>query len=301
MTSRSARVQVLAAAVLFSTGGTAIKAVALTNWQVACARSLLAALVILAFGGGIRRVFAWRPAVVGAAQAATLITFVTANKLTTAANAVFLQATAPFYIALLGPLLLGERLRRKDVPLLVVIVAGVLLLFAGAREPLATAPHPVLGTLVGIVSGLCWSLTVMGLRWLGRDHEADGPETARAAAVAGNLIAFLVCLPAAFPWPAPTGTDLVGTIYLGVFQVGAAYLLLSRGMGHVPAASASLLLLAEPAFSPLWAWVFLREAPGSWPLFGGVLIIGAATTATWIDSRSPVGDQVENRRRSATG
>jgi drug/metabolite transporter, DME family len=289
MTSRSGRLQVLAAAVLFSTGGTAIKAVALTNWQVACGRSLLAALVILAFGGGLRRVFAWRPAMVGAAQAATLITFVTANKLTTAANAVFLQATAPFYIALLGPLLLGERLRRRDVPLLIAIFIGVLLLFAGSHEPLATAPHPVLGTLVGIASGLCWSLTVMGLRWLGRDHHAEGPENARAAAVAGNLIACLVCLPAAFPLLTPTGADLAGTIYLGVFQVGVAYLLLSRGMGHVPAASASLLLLAEPAFSPLWAWAFLRESPGFWPLVGGVLIIGAATTATWADSRGAAG------------
>lgn len=276
----------LAAALLFSTGGAAIKAVTLTNWQVACGRSLLAAVVLLAAGGGLRRVFAWRPAAVGAAQAATLVTFVTANKLTTAANAVFLQATAPFYIALLGPFLLGERLRRRDIPLLVVIGAGVVLLFVGAPKPLATAPHPVLGTVVGVVSGFCWALTVMGLRWLGRRHDAEGPDTARAAAVAGNLMAFAVCLPLAFPVAAPTTSDVLGVGYLGVFQVGAAYLLLASGMGHVPAAAASLLLLAEPAFSPLWAWVFLHESPGFWPLVGGVLIIAAATVATWHESRS---------------
>ncbi len=288
MSSRSSRVELLAAAVLFSTGGAAIKAISLTNWQVACGRSLLAALVIMAGGRGIWRDFSWRSLLVGAAQAATLVTFVTANKLTTAANAVFLQATAPLYIALLGPFLLGERIKRRDIPLLVLIFAGVLLLFAGSHEPLPTAPHRVLGTLVGVVSGFCWSLTVMGLRWMARATHTDGSGAARAAAVTGSLMAFLVCLPAAVPMPAPRAADLLGVAYLGVFQVGAAYLLLSRGLRHVPAAAASLLLLAEPALSPLWAWIFTHESPGFWPLVGGTLIIGAATAATWRDSQMPV-------------
>jgi DME family drug/metabolite transporter len=288
MSTRSARVQLLAAALLFSTGGTVIKAVTLTNWQVVAGRSLFAALVIMAGGRGLWRHFSWRPVLVGAAQAATLVTFVTANKLTTAANAVFLQATAPLYIALLGPFLLGEHMKRKDVPLLILIFGGVLLLFAGSHEPLATAPHRVLGTVVGVVSGFCWSLTVMGLRWIARADPVHGGSAARAAAVIGNLIAFAVCVPAALPAAALGAADLLGIVYLGVFQVGAAYLLLSHGLRHVPAAAASLLLLAEPAFSPLWAWLVHREAPGAWPLVGGALIIAAATVATWRDSRVPV-------------
>lgn len=278
----------MAAALLFSTGGTVIKAVTLTNWQVVAGRSLFAALVIMAGGRGLWRHFSWRPVLVGAAQAATLVTFVTANKLTTAANAVFLQATAPLYIALLGPFLLGEHMKRKDVPLLILIFGGVLLLFAGSHEPLATAPHRVLGTVVGVVSGFCWSLTVMGLRWIARADPVHGGSAARAAAVIGNLIAFAVCVPAALPAAALGAADLLGIVYLGVFQVGAAYLLLSHGLRHVPAAAASLLLLAEPAFSPLWAWLVHREAPGAWPLVGGALIIAAATVATWRDSRVPV-------------
>jgi drug/metabolite transporter (DMT)-like permease len=288
MSSRSSRVELLIAALLFSTGGVAIKAIALTNWQVVCGRSLLAALVIAAGGRGLWRGFSWRSALVGAAQAATLITFVTANKLTTAANAVFLQATAPLYIALLGPSLLGEHIKRRDIPLLALIFAGVLLLFAGSQEPLATAPHRVLGTIVGVVSGFCWSLTVMGLRWMARTVHEDGSGAARAAAVTGSLIAFLVCVPAAFPLPAPRAGDLLAVAYLGVFQAGAAYLLLSRGLRHVPAAAASLLLLVEPALSPIWAWLVHHESPGFWPLVGGALIIGAATAATWRDTRVPV-------------
>ena len=94
--------------------------------------------------------------------------------------------------------------------------------------------------------------------------------------------------PLAFPLPAVHAADLAGVIYLGVFQVGASYLLLSYGLRHVPAAKASLLLLVEPALSPVWAWLVHGEAPGVWPVIGGVVIIGAATMATWRESRVAV-------------
>jgi drug/metabolite transporter, DME family len=286
MSDRTARAQLLLAALLFSTGGAVIKATTLTSWQVASGRSFFAAIIILIGGKDVLKGFSWRAAVVGAAQAATLITFVTANKLTTAANAVFLQATAPLYVALLGPFLLGERFKRRDIPVLILIAAGVGLLFAGSPEPVATAPRPVLGTVIGVASGFCWSLTVMGLRWLSRSDPEGNGSGSRAAAVIGSLIAFVACGPFAWPWPTPTVADVAGVAYLGIFQVGVAYLLLSYGLRHVPAAAASLLLLAEPAFSPLWAWVFHHEAPGFWPLVGGAMILGAATAATLRNSRT---------------
>ena len=287
MHTRAARLELLLAALLFSTGGTAIKAISLTGWQVVSLRSLVAALVLL-IGTRAWRGFSWRSLLVGGLQAATMTTFVIANKLTTAANAVFLQASAPLYIAALGPLLLGERFKRRDLPLLAAILGGILLLFVGSQEPLATAPNRLLGTLVGVVSGLCWSLTVMGLRWLGkRDPSGDGMATG-AAAIAGNVLACAVAAPFAFPFQAVRAADVAGVAYLGIFQVGGAYLLLSRGIRHVAAAKASLLLLVEPALSPVWAWLVHGEAPGLWPVVGGVLIIGAATMATWRDSRVAV-------------
>jgi drug/metabolite transporter, DME family len=284
MHTRSARGQLLLAALLFSTGGTAIKAISLTSWQVVCLRSFVAGAMLVVATGAWRNL-SWRSLLVGCAQAATMTTFVVANKLTTAANAVFLQASAPLYIAALGPFLLGEHFRRRDLPLLCAISVGIVLLFVGAQEPLATAPHRTLGTVVGVVSGFCWSMTVMGLRWLGkRDPHGDGQATG-AAAISGNLLACALAAPFAFPLPAPHAVDVMGVIYLGVFQVGGAYLLLSYGIRHVPAAKASLLLLVEPALSPVWAWLVHGEAPGLWPVMGGVLIIGAATMATWTESR----------------
>jgi len=287
MHTRSARLQLLLAALLFSTGGTAIKAIALTSWQVVCARSFVAAAVLIVATGAWRGL-SWRSLLVGCAQAATMTTFVVANKLTTAANAVFLQATAPLYIAALGPILLAEHFRRRDLPLLGAISIGIVLLFVGSQEPLATAPHRVLGTMIGVVSGFCWSLTVMGLRWLGTRDPAGDRMSTGAAAISGNLLACAVAAPLAVPLPALHAVDLAGVIYLGVFQVGASYLLLSYGLRHVPAAKASLLLLVEPALSPVWAWLVHGEAPGVWPVIGGVLIIGAATMATWRESRVAV-------------
>src|SRR5678815_307458 len=109
------RLLLMAAALLFSTGGAAVKAVSLTGWQVASFRSGVATLVLLLAVPGVRRQFRWGMLPVAAAYAATLILFVLANRLTTSANAIFLQSTAPLYLLLLGPLLLREPIRRNDV------------------------------------------------------------------------------------------------------------------------------------------------------------------------------------------
>jgi drug/metabolite transporter (DMT)-like permease len=102
------RIQLLAAAALFSTGGAAIKACSLTSWQVAGLRSGIAALVLLLVPAA-RRGWTPRAWLVGAAYAATVVLFVQANKLTTSAATAFLQSTAPLYVLLLAPHLLGER------------------------------------------------------------------------------------------------------------------------------------------------------------------------------------------------
>jgi drug/metabolite transporter (DMT)-like permease len=122
----------------------------------------------------------------------------------------------------------------------------------------------------------------MGLRWVSK-HEAAPSNAAGSATVLGNVIACLVCAPMAAPFGGLGTLDVTLVVYLGVFQVGLSYLLLSRSLARVPAVDASLLLLAEPAFSPVWAWLVHNEVPGAWPLLGGLLIIGATTWKTWRD------------------
>jgi DME family drug/metabolite transporter len=279
-----ARGQILLTALLLSTGGAGIKAVSLTNWQIASFRSGIAAIVVLF---SLRRLprFSASSLLVGTAYAATVFTFITANKLTTAANTVFFQGTAPLYLAVLAPPVLGEHLPRRDVPILLAIAAGMLLLFLGHSEPTASAPNRLLGNAVGAVSGCCWSLTLLGLRWLEKRDPAAKGGAAGNAALVGNIVACAGCLPLALPVAAVSVSDVVGVAYLGVFQVGLAYVLLTRSITHVPAVEASLLLLIEPAVSPLWAWWLHGETPGPWPFAGGVLIIGAAAWKTLRDRR----------------
>ncbi len=274
------RLQILGAALLFSTGGAAIKATYLSGWQVACFRSGVAGLLLLALLPNARRGLTARAALVGTGYATTMILFVLANKLTTAASTIFLQSTYPLYLVLLGPLLLGEPNRRKDIAFLAVVAVGMGFFFVGAEPPAATAPDPLRGNVLAALSGVCWALTIAGLRHTGRDAPAGSGEQA-AAVVLGNTFAFLACLPMALPVAASGLADWLTILFLGVFQIGLAYVLLTSGIQRVRALEAGLLLLAEPVLNPIWAWLVHGEKPGAFSLVGGAIIL----TATLVKAR----------------
>jgi DME family drug/metabolite transporter len=273
-----ARLELLAAACLFSTGGAAIKAASLTGWQVASFRSGLAAIAIALLIPAARRRWNARSLLVAIAYAATLVMFALANRLTTAANAIFLQATAPLYLLLLGPWLLKERVRRADLAFLVSVAAGMTMFFMSEQVPSRTAPDPWTGNLLGALSGVCWALVIAGLRWV----ESTGGEkqSSLATVVAGNLLACLIGLPMALPVTHSTLADWFVIAYLGIFQVGLAYVFVTRGVRGVPALEASLLLMAEPALNPVWAFLVHGERPGPVALLGGALIFGATLIRT---------------------
>lgn len=276
-----ARLAVVAAALLFSTGGAAVKATTFSPWQVAGFRCAVAGLTLAILVPGAFRSLSRRTVLVGAFYAATMILYVAANKYTTAANAIFLQSTAPLYVLLLSPRVLGERVRRSDLGWMALIAIALTLFFVGEETPYATAPRPALGDLLGALSGVTWAGTILGLRWLGSaELQKRGDLRGRpgaAAALAGNLMAFAACLPWLFPVTGAGWGDWAAVGYLGVFQVGVAYVFLTYGLERVPALEASLLLLLEPAASPLWAWIFHGEVPGAWAWVGGALILVATT------------------------
>lgn len=279
----AARLKLVGAALLFSTGGAAIKATTLTGWQVASFRSGIAAIAVLLLAPEARRGWSWRAGLVGTAYAATLVLFVTANKLTTSANTIFLQATAPLYMVVLSPWLLGERVRRQDLIVMAAVAIGLVLVLAGHDAPVVTAPNPGRGNLLAAASGLTWALTVCGLRWVGAD-QAGG--SAVPAVVAGNLIAFAAALPFALPLIAPQPVDWIAVSYLGVFQIGVAYILVSSALRRVTAIEASILLLVEPALNPFFAWLVHGEKPSAFAVAGGLIILGATTVRTWFDARA---------------
>ncbi|HSS75187.1 MAG TPA: EamA family transporter [Thermoanaerobaculia bacterium] len=284
-TPLASRLRVLAAAALFSSGGAAIKAVHLTGWQVACFRSVIAALSLLILVREVRRRPTPRVLVVGLAYAFTMVLFVLSTKLTTAAAAIYLQSTAPLYVLLLSPWLLKESIRARDIVYMVVLALGLGLFLLGVDPVSATAPNPPLGDLLALASGLTWALTVMGLRDLGRRAGEESGSWAPASAFWGNVFAALACLPLALPVLASRPLDWVILGYLGFFQIAIAYLLLLRGLEKVRAFEASLLLLLEPVLNPLWAWLVHGERPGAGSLAGGAVIILATLVKSFVDGR----------------
>jgi len=292
-----ARLLVLSSSAISSTGGAAIKLCGLSAVQVAGLRAGVAAVVLAILLRPPAPSWRGAAAAVGIAQGAMMLSFVVANKLTTAASTIFLQATAPLYVVVLAPVLLRERTRARDLAYLAVFAAGLAAFFVGTDAVQETAPDPALGNLVAAASGAGWAATILGLRWLAasagredpsrssRDH-ATGADPAIAAVILANAFVFVACLPWTLPLPTSIGArDWLAVAWLGVVQIALAYALLTRGVRDVPAFEASLLVLVEPVLSPVWAWLVHGERPGPWSLAGGALILGATAARSLTDRR----------------
>lgn len=281
------RLQVLAAAALFSSGGALIKAVHFGGWQVASFRSMVAAVALFLLLREVRRRPTLRVLGIGVAYALTMILFVLSNKLTTSASAIYLQSTAPLYVLLLSPWLLHERIRARDVAFMGALAVGLGLFFVGFDPVSVTAPNPPLGNVLALASGVAWALTIMGLRDLGKRGDSQGGSWAPAAALWGNVFAALGCLPMALAMPLEQAgpTDWLLVAVLGVFQISLAYVFLLRGLEKVGAFEASLLLLLEPVLNPIWAWLVHGEKPGAWSMVGGAVILLSTVVKSWADSR----------------
>lgn len=277
------RLWLFAAALLFSTGGAAIKGNSLTGWQVASFRSLIAAVALWLILPRARHGWNWRYALAGVAYAGTLVTFVASTKLTTAANAIFLQSTAPAWLIFLSPLLLRENLRKSDAWLLAGVSAGMALFFVSAEPARATAPDPFTGNMIALLSGVAWAFTMVGLRWIGRRE--GGADASMATVVIGNLIAFGGALPFALPVGSVSSADVAVLVYLGLFQIGLAYYCLTRAIIRVPAFEAATLLLVEPALNPVWTWLILGERPAVLAIAGGCIILATTLLNTYWQTR----------------
>ena len=277
----AARLLVVAAAVLFSTGGAGIKVESFSAADVSFVRSGVAALALLIWFRG--RV-PWSKGTIAAGMiyAAALSLFVGATKLTTSANAIFLQSAAPLYLLVLAPFVLHEPVRRRDVPYLLAVGLGMLLCFLGSQAASATASNPALGNWLGAASGVAWALTLLMLRRIGRTDRAGNATV--AVVIAGNALACVAAAPFALPLPAATVGEWTTLVYLGVFQIGLAYLCLTSAIRRLPALEVSLLLLLEPVLNPMWTWIIRSEAPQRWTIVGGAVIVGATAVRVVYDA-----------------
>ncbi|HWS87221.1 MAG TPA: EamA family transporter [Pyrinomonadaceae bacterium] len=263
---------VLAAALLWSTGGLFIKATPLDAFQLSFGRSLFAAVTValLTWREGFR--VTGLTLVSSVLYAALLLLFVMANKLTTAANAIFLQYTAPVYVLVLEPLLFKEKFRRSDVFVVAACVVGMSLFFVGQLRP-----QEVEGNLTALASGVCFALFLLSLR-----RARAGGVNRASSVIYGNLLLCLVTLPS---FTAVAGSlttkDVLCVLYLGVVQIGLAYTLFTLGMARgVRSLDAGVVGYIEPMLNPVWVFLFLGERPSNWAMLGGAIIIAAVSIHT---------------------
>jgi len=296
MTETRGRFAVVAAALLWSTGGVAIKLTSLGPLGVVFWRSLASAVFLLvALRPSLARLRKASPTTV-LCYAAMIHTFVSATKLTTAANAILLQYTGPLYVVLFSPLLLGEPRRGRDLGALGLALIGMAIFFFDQLGSGRLA-----GDALGLVSGVFYGGTVLYLR---RDRDRD----AMASVTVGNLVAALAALPFATDALAPSARDLALTAYLGVVQMGVSYLLFAWGLRSVRAGEAAILGMLEPLLSPVWAFLGAGERPAMTTILGGSLVLGAVALppllalrggagAAQRSSRSPRPSTPENEKR----
>ncbi len=258
--------QLLLAALLWSLGGLLFKYVPWPALAVGGARSLIAAIFLAALTGRSLR-FTWSPLQIGTAisYAACTLLFALANKLTTAANAILLQYTAPIWIALFGAWLLGERAKAADWLTIVAVFFGMgIFLYDGLQV------HDVPGILVSIASGLFFALTAIFLR----KQKAGSP---LESIILGNLIGFLIGLPSICSAPPLSGSSIGALVALGVLQLGLAYWLYARAIKHVTALEAVIIPIIEPILNPVWVMIFAGERPSPLALVGGIIVLGSVT------------------------
>lgn len=270
MTRNRAILEMLLCAALWSIAGIFIKLIPWNSIVIAGLRSLIAGLVMFVYmrARGIGFTADRRSLAGGAALCLTLTCFVAANKLTTAANSIVLQFTAPMFIVVFSALFLKKRFSRADVLAVVLTMAGISLFFFDQLTPGHLA-----GNCVAIFAGMAFACYYMSL-------EGASESQRMSAILIAHGLTFLAGLPFTFVYPPELSAAPVACILvLGVVQLGIPYVLLGRASGACPPLACSLLGAVEPLLNPVWVFIFDGEAPGLWALIGGVVVV--ATITVW--------------------
>ena len=262
------------ASVCWSLTGMLIKYIPWSSWAVSGWRSLFsAAFLWLVF----RRLYPsrWRldPSASNLAVAVFYSAFTTffavGSKLTTSANTVLLQYSAPVWVALLGPLIVGERAGTRDRWLIAMTLAGLSILLLGPGRTAVPGGNEPLGLLAASGGGFCWAMAVMLMR---RKGAADIP---LCCLVLGNLATVAYSLPAMAS--AAAAPDFLRNLFfaavLGVGPLGLGYVFWVAALGRVTALEATLIPSIEPLLNPAWTFLVIGEIPGRWTVAGGAVVL----------------------------
>lgn len=255
---------VLLASVCFSTGGLGVKLIPWSALAINGARNLIGAAVIGLFLLFTHHSLVWNRAVfIGALSMVGVTTFFTvSNKLTTAANAIVLQFTAPVFVILFMAFFFHSRPRRADLAACAAVLAGVCLFFIDAIRA-----GDLLGNLIAILSGVCYAGVFMM-------NQAEGSD-AISSCFLGQLFAGLVFSPLCLRETDFSAPTVLTVVALGAVQVGLAYIFFSLGIRRTPPVTASLITGLEPVLNPLWVALFYDEHVSALAMAGAVIVVGS--------------------------
>ena len=244
----------------------------LDAYQVTFFRSLLAGLTVLIITrkNGLR--INGFGVIASIIYATLLFLFVWATKHTTAANAIFLQYTAPIYILVLAPFVIGEKFQIRDLITVVFCIAGMSLFFVG---DLTIGDYQ--GNIAALGSGIFLGLYIMLLK-----HPKAAGMNSVITVIYGNFLLALLTLPSGIAaFPTATWRDYAAVGFLGIFQIGVAYILFIKGVtGGTRPLDASIIGFIEPLLNPVWVFLFIGERPSNWAILGGTIIIATVIIHT---------------------
>lgn len=275
----------LTAAVLWSLGGVLIKSIEWTPIAIGGSRSLIAIIVIGLAMPGLFKKISWSTLPGAVAYAGTVILFVVATKLTSAANAIFLQYTAPVYIAIISPWILHERTKPLDWLLIFIAICGVTLFFLGQLS---------LEGIWGVIAALGSGMSFAWLTVLMRRQRSESPE---AIVLLGNLLTLIFALPWMFP-VANIARNGIWILLLGILQLAIPYLLYSQAIKHIRALDAAIISIIEPILNPIWVILIRGEHASFWSIVGGAIVLTTSLLRSILASRSKQTDGIFPVRRA---
>jgi drug/metabolite transporter, DME family len=252
----------VAAAIVWSTAGVLVKLLHQDAFTILFYRSLYAGLLFLMVFRKEAMVFDRRAFLISVFYAPLLISFVTSTKLTTAANAIFLQYVAPAIVLIIEPRILGTSMKRHNIITVMVCIAGLAFFLIDQDQ----AGHSWLGDGIALLGGFFSAGMILALRFSNRSQQMSG-------ILLGNIWVVLITMPWFFRSGPATGTEHLMLAYLGFIQIGIGFLLFTYGQRRIPAVESSLIAMLEPILSPLWVLIWYGEKPAVWSLIGGGIIL----------------------------
>jgi drug/metabolite transporter (DMT)-like permease len=258
-------------AFLWSTSGFFIKYLSVSAFHISFYRSGIAALTVLIISLLRKQKFKFEFDTVSnfasVFYAGILILFVIATKMTTAANAIFLQFTAPIYLVVLEPLFLKTKFDSKNIITIIICIFGMILFFFGKLEL-----GNIYGNLLAICSGICFAMFSLLLKYKKVKHKS---ENTISSVIMGNAIVALIALFIIFPNLKVTLYELLILLYMGSIQIGISYMIFNEGIKYVSATESMIIATLEAIFNPIWVFIGLGEIPSIYSIFGGIIIFGA--------------------------